>query len=101
MALRSWPSSFPFFSWGGIVGRLFREFAVVLSVAIGVSLLISLSTTRMMCARFLRHENRRTQSFVSVSENAFNRLLRPPTMFPSLGSRHQFLILLVTSARFA
>ena len=38
----------------GIVGRLFREFAVTLSVAIGVSLLVSLTTTPMMCARLLR-----------------------------------------------
>lgn len=38
----------------GIVGRLFREFAVTLSVAIGVSLIVSLTTTPMMCARLLR-----------------------------------------------
>ena len=38
----------------GLVGRLFREFAVVLSVAIALSLLISLTTTPMMCARMLR-----------------------------------------------
>ena len=36
---------------GGIIGRLFREFAVVLSVAIGMSLLISLTVTPMMCAK--------------------------------------------------
>src|SRR3954470_12944659 len=43
----------------GIVGRLFREFAVTLSVAIGVSMVISLTTTPMMCAVLLRpkHEN--------------------------------------------
>ena len=39
---------------GGIVGRLFREFAVTLSLAIAVSLLVSLTTTPMMCALFLR-----------------------------------------------
>src|SRR4029078_1087861 len=41
---------------GGIVGRLFREFAVTLSVAIVVSLLVSLTTTPMMCARLLKPE---------------------------------------------
>jgi multidrug efflux pump len=44
----------PILLMGGIVGRLFREFAVVLSVAILVSLVVSLTTTPMMCARLLR-----------------------------------------------
>src|SRR5258708_39006779 len=44
----------PLLMMGGIVGRLFREFAVTLSVAIGVSLLFSLTTTPPLCARFLR-----------------------------------------------
>jgi multidrug efflux pump len=39
---------------GGIVGRLFREFAVVLSAAILVSMVVSLTTTPMMCAHLLR-----------------------------------------------
>ena len=45
----------PILLMGGIVGRLFREFAVTLSTAILVSLVISLTTTPMMCARLLRH----------------------------------------------
>ena len=44
----------PILLMGGIVGRLFREFAVTLSAAIGVSLLVSLTTTPMMCAKLLR-----------------------------------------------
>ena len=44
----------PILLMGGIIGRLFREFAVTLSVAILVSLLVSLTTTPMMCARLLR-----------------------------------------------
>jgi multidrug efflux pump len=59
----------------GIVGRLFREFAVVLSVAIGVSLFVSLTTTPMMCARFLRHESGRHNLFYRASERAFNGVL--------------------------
>jgi multidrug efflux pump len=46
----------PILMMGGIVGRLFREFAVTLSVAITVSLLVSLTTTPMMCSRLLKHE---------------------------------------------
>jgi multidrug efflux pump len=45
----------PILLMGGIIGRLFREFAVTLSVAILVSLAVSLTTTPMMCARVLRH----------------------------------------------
>ena len=44
----------PILLMGGIVGRLFREFAITLSVAIVVSLVISLTTTPMMCARMMR-----------------------------------------------
>ncbi|MCU0870158.1 MAG: efflux RND transporter permease subunit, partial [Burkholderiales bacterium] len=44
----------PVLFMGGIVGRLFREFAVTLVVAIGISLVVSLTTTPMLCARWLR-----------------------------------------------
>src|SRR5262245_55011915 len=47
----------PILLMGGLVGRLFREFAVTLTLAITVSLLVSLSTTPMMCARFLKHRH--------------------------------------------
>ena len=49
----------PILLMGGIVGRLFREFAVTLSVAILVSLLVSLTMTPMMCARLLKREGDR------------------------------------------
>ena len=48
----------PILLMGGIVGRLFREFALTLSLAIAVSLAISLTTTPMMCALFLRVESK-------------------------------------------
>jgi multidrug efflux pump len=86
----------PILLMGGIVGRLFREFAVVLSVAIGVSLLISLTTTPMMCARFLRHETGRHNRLYRFSEKAFNRLLRTYDVSLRWVLRHQFLILLLT-----
>ena len=49
----------PLLLMGGIVGRLFREFAVTVSLAIGVSVLVSLTLTPMMCSRFLRDEHAR------------------------------------------
>src|SRR5450432_2879308 len=64
----------PILLMSGIVGRLFREFAVVLSVAIGVSLFISLTTTPMMCARFLKPDTGRHNRLYRFSENSFNRL---------------------------
>jgi multidrug efflux pump len=86
----------PILMMGGIVGRLFREFAVVLSVAIGVSLFVSLTTTPMMCARFLRHETGKHNRIYRFSESAFNGLLRTYDFSLSWVLRHQFLILLVT-----
>src|SRR5437764_873605 len=86
----------PILMMGGIVGRLFREFAVVLSVAIGVSLFVSLTTTPMMCARFLKHEGGQHNRLYRFSENAFNRLLRTYDVSLRWVLRHQFLILLLT-----
>ena len=86
----------PILMMGGIVGRLFREFAVVLSVAIGVSLFVSLTTTPMMCARFLKHETGQHNRLYRFSENAFNRLLRTYDFSLRWVLRHQFLILLLT-----
>jgi multidrug efflux pump len=67
----------PLLLMGGIVGRLFREFAVTLSIAIGVSLLVSLTTTPTMCAKFLRRSppNERHNVFYRTSEWFFNKTL--------------------------
>ena len=65
----------PILLMAGIVGRLFREFAVVLSVAIAVSLFVSLTTTPMMCARFLKHESGRHNWIYRFFERAFDGLL--------------------------
>src|SRR6202451_2775436 len=61
----------PILLMGGIVGRLFREFAIVLSVAVGISLLVSLSTTPMMCALFLRRDTRQHGLAYHFAEHAF------------------------------
>jgi len=63
----------PLLLMGGIVGRLFREFAVTLSVAIAISLLVSLTTTPMMCALFLKPEKGRRHNWAyRVSERGFD-----------------------------
>ena len=49
----------PLLLMGGIIGRLFREFAITLSTAILVSMVISLTTTPMMCSRVMRSESGR------------------------------------------
>jgi multidrug efflux pump subunit AcrB len=71
---------------------------VVLSVAIGVSLFVSLTATPMMCARFLRHDTGRHGLAYRFSEGIFNRLLRTYDISLRWVLRHQFLILLVTIA---
>jgi multidrug efflux pump len=86
----------PILMMGGIVGRLFREFAVTLSVAIIVSLLVSLTTTPMMCSRLLKHirDDQHGKMF-RASERVFQRTLR--TYERSLGwvLEHSALTLLV------
>jgi multidrug efflux pump len=65
----------PILLMGGIVGRLFREFAVVLSAAIGVSLLVSLTVTPMMCSRLLKNEKKRKHGRIyRASERVFNAM---------------------------
>ena len=66
----------PILMMGGIVGRLFREFAVTLSTAIGVSLLVSLTATPMMCAALLRTPGQeRHGRLYQASERLFQRVL--------------------------
>lgn len=63
----------PILLMGGMVGRLFREFAVTLSTAILISLVVSLTTTPMMCATLLRHEKARVHGFLfRITEKGFN-----------------------------
>jgi multidrug efflux pump len=67
----------PILMMGGIIGRLFREFAVTLSIAIVVSMVISLTTTPMMCAHLLKHQEKgeKHNVFYRASEKFFNWLL--------------------------
>lgn len=66
----------PILLMGGVVGRLFREFAITLSAAILVSLVVSLTVTPMMCARLLRPRSESSQGrFYRINERIFNALL--------------------------
>src|SRR5579872_4588342 len=88
----------PLLMMGGIVGRLFREFAVTLSVAIGVSLVVSLTTTPTMCAKFLRPSkgDEKHNIFYRTSEWSFNRLLGGYTHALKWVLRYQPVTLAVT-----
>ena len=67
----------PLLLMGGIVGRLFRSFAVTLSVAIAISAVVSLTLTPMMASRLLRHQPAEERGwFFRTSERAFTGLLR-------------------------
>src|SRR5262249_61846513 len=57
----------PILMMGGIFGRLFREFAVTLAVAVGVSLVVSLTATPMMCAHILRAHPAEERSWLYYS----------------------------------
>ena len=86
----------PILLMGGIVGRLFREFAVTLSVAVGISLLVSLTTTPMMCALFMRRDAGGHGRLYHVAESAFDGLLRNYDFCLRWVLRHQFFMLCVT-----
>ena len=66
----------PLLFMGDVVGRLFREFAMTLSVTILVSAVVSLTLTPMMCARLLRHRKPEEQGrFYRASERAFEKVI--------------------------
>ena len=87
----------PLLFMGGLVGRLFHEFAVTLSLAILVSGVISLTLTPMLCSRFLRPNSAYGPPgpFVRASERSFNWLLAGYERSLRVVLRHQGLMLLV------
>ncbi len=89
----------PILLMGGIVGRLFREFAVTLSMAILVSLVISLTTTPMMCALLLR---RRGGSIEAITKpGVFDRVLAFYGRTLNWALRHSALVLMILAATVA
>jgi hydrophobe/amphiphile efflux-1 (HAE1) family protein len=87
----------PILMMGGLVGRLFREFAVTLSIAIGVSLIVSLTTTPTMCAQMLRalHQEKHGRAY-KVSQKLFDGLQEIYRISLGWVLRHQFAVLLIT-----
>ena len=86
----------PILLMGGMVGRLFREFAVTLSTAIAVSLALSLTTTPMMCARLLRPGKGREHGHIyRFSENTFDGMRHYYDITLRWALRHPRLMLLI------
>jgi hypothetical protein len=86
----------PLLFMGGVVGRLFKEFAVTLSVAVVVSAAISLTLTPMMCSRILRAAgDERPGRIARVSEAGFNALLGGYRRSLAWTFGHQTLVLLI------
>ena len=85
----------------GIVGRLFREFAVTLAVAILVSMVVSLVTTPMMCALLLKAEKREHGRVYNFSERVFERVLGVYEWTLTRVLLHPFITLLVLLATIA
>ena len=77
----------PILMMGGIVGRLFREFAITLSAAILISLVVSLTTTPMMCARLLRPKEARAPGRLGAwSERGVHRAAQRLSQAASAGA---------------
>ncbi len=78
----------PILLMGGIIGRLFREFAMVISISIMISLVVSLTTTPMMCAILLRHETGEHGRLYRVSERVFDGMLNVYRRTLAVALRH-------------
>jgi multidrug efflux pump len=89
----------PLFFMGGIMGRMLQEFSVTLAVAVLVSLVVSLTTTPMLCAYWLRVDSerdankKRSNRFYRASEAIFARVLRDYEHTLSWALRHEKLVL--------
>jgi HAE1 family hydrophobic/amphiphilic exporter-1 len=92
----------PLLLMGGIVGRLFREFAVTVTLTIAVSVLVSLTLTPMLCSRFLKNtHDQKHGKLYHFFENGFEALLNGYKRGLHLVLRHQFITLLVFFATLA
>jgi multidrug efflux pump len=87
----------PLLMMGGIVGRLFREFSVVLSVAIAVSMVVSLTTTPMMCAYLLKEHESHGWMY-RTSERGFNWIVDMYGRSLTRVLKHPVITLLVLAA---
>ena len=85
----------PLFLMGGYVGKLFQEFAVTVSVALLLSLIISLTLTPMMCARLLKHEPARSTDGSTGCSKAVSMACRQYERGLRIVLRHRFVTLMV------
>jgi HAE1 family hydrophobic/amphiphilic exporter-1 len=86
----------PLLLLGGIIGRLFREFAITTTMCIAVSAFVALTLSPMMASRFLRSDNETRHSrFYDVTERGFDWMLRWYERGLNLVLRHQFVTLCV------
>jgi len=86
----------PVLFMGGILGRLFHEFAITIAVAILVSGLVSLTLTPMLSSRFLKPKSQaQPHKLYQISENAFNAMLRAYDLSLKWALRHRLLTLIV------
>ncbi|MEO8127686.1 MAG: efflux RND transporter permease subunit, partial [Bryobacteraceae bacterium] len=88
----------PILLMGGIVGRLFREFAVTLSIAIMVSMVISLTTTPMLSARFLQRDTGQHGRIYRASEAIFDWMLKTYGSMLRVVLKHPIFTLLIMAA---
>lgn len=87
----------PILFMGGIVGRLFREFAITLTIAICISLVVSLTTTPMMCALFLRpHKEQRHNWLYRLCEGIFDSVHAAYAKSLRIVLKHPQLTLVIT-----
>jgi hydrophobe/amphiphile efflux-1 (HAE1) family protein len=87
----------PLFAMGGVIGRLFREFAITVSVAVAASAIVSLTLTPVMCSLFLKEQGLHPVGrFNRAAEGVFNWVLNRYDRGLRFVFRHQFVTLLTT-----
>src|SRR6202040_3234974 len=91
----------PLLLMGGIIGRLFREFALTVTASIAVSALVSLTLAPMLCSRFMHHESGRHGVIFRVIESGFNAMLSFHRRTLDIVLRHQAITLGVFFATMA
>jgi hydrophobe/amphiphile efflux-1 (HAE1) family protein len=91
----------PLLLMGGIIGRLFREFALTVTASIAVSALVSLTLAPMMCSRFMHHESGRHGVIFRAIESGFNAMLSFYRRTLDIVLRHQAITLGVFFATIA
>jgi hydrophobe/amphiphile efflux-1 (HAE1) family protein len=85
----------PLLLMGGIVGRLFREFAMTVAICVMVSAFVSLTLTPMMCSRFLRHDHGKHGRLYNMVEAMFDGMVNFYSRTLDIALRHQFITLMV------